>query len=110
MFDWSILALDTMQKFTLIAVRLGTMITVAPVFGSPQFPVRAKIVTTLTLSILLFPIVSAIPSQLPASMGQFYFYIITEFIVGIILGFITMITLNCQSANTNHPRGQIKVI
>ena len=94
MIDTSIISIAMLQKLLLIAVRVGALFAVAPVLGSTQVPVKTRIVVSLVIALLLFPIVAVEAGKLPCTFPVFFLCIGKEFLVGLVIGFITMLVLN----------------
>jgi flagellar biosynthetic protein FliR len=94
MIDISALSLVTLQKYFLIAVRVGTVFAIAPVLGSSQVPDRTKIVIGLVLALIIYPVVKVGPGPLPCGLGMYVIYLMQEFLVGLVIGFVTMLFLN----------------
>ena len=74
----------------LVALRVGGVVVAAPVFSSPAFPVKAKVVFTAAIAILVAPVAAALPHTHldldPAAL-------IGEATVGLLIG-LTLMLMN----------------
>lgn len=71
--------------FLLIFCRMGTAIMLLPGFGEIYVPMRARLFIALLFSILLVPVLHALP-PVPATMPALVYIIIAEILVGAFLG------------------------
>jgi flagellar biosynthesis protein FliR len=94
MIDVSVLSLAVVQKYLLIAIRVGTLFAIAPLLGSGQIPAMTKIIIGLVLALILYPVVHVAPQHLPCPLSVYVIYILQEFMVGLVIGFATMLFLN----------------
>jgi flagellar biosynthetic protein FliR len=94
MIDLGALSLVTLQKYFLIAVRVSTVFAIAPVLGSAQVPDRTKIIIGLVVALIMYPVVKVGPGPLPCGLGLFTIYLMQEFLVGLVIGFVTMLFFN----------------
>lgn len=94
MIDLSPISLEMLQKAALIVVRVGTVFAIAPVMGSAQIPNSSKVFIGIVFALLLYPIIIVPAGVLPCSMGVFFTYILKEFLVGLTIGFITMLVIS----------------
>lgn len=68
-------------------MRVGMMMTVAPIFGSRLMPVRARIVAALVITLVLLPIIPEVPAIDPLSAAGFLIAV-QQLLIGMIMGFI----------------------
>lgn len=75
---------------SLVFVRIGALLFTMPLFGEANIPVLIKIVTTLSLTIGLYPILP--PAWLPSadlSILAFVGYVLRELFLGLAIGFVS---------------------
>ncbi len=91
--DWLPLTVDQIQYFLLVFVRISTVIALVPIFGSYQIPAQIKVAISLTLAIILLPVIMAAKPQIPGSFTVALFMIlaIKEAMVGLAIGFVTQL-------------------
>ena len=87
---------DIMQNhlglFFLILTRISGVFMIAPFFGSINIPIYLRVGASFAISLVLFPIVDAQFSlQIPETLLGYALAIITELIVGWLIGFSAMI-------------------
>lgn len=75
--------------FLLILVRISGIFITAPIFGSRNIPVYVKAGLSMVLSYILLPMISQNQGALPGQFLPFVLLIIGEFLVGLILGFVS---------------------
>ncbi len=75
--------------FAIIFTRISGMIMSAPLFSTFPIPIQVKIWLTALVSFILFPIISStLPFSVPASFPELSIYLLREFGVGFMIGFI----------------------
>ncbi len=67
-------------------MRIGAMVGVAPVFGSGMVPVRIRLVLTLALTLLLFPVLPPMPAVEPLSAPGLLVSV-QQVLIGLAIGF-----------------------
>jgi flagellar biosynthetic protein FliR len=89
--DWLPFTVDQIQYFLLIFVRISTIIALIPIFGSYQIPPQIKVALSLTLAIIMFPVIMAAKPVFPAgfSVALFMMLVVKEAMVGLAIGFVT---------------------
>jgi len=81
-------ALNHVDTFLLVFVRMTGLFVVAPIFGRRNVPVQLKIGISFILTIILFnTMLLSIPDYFN-SIYQYGFLIVREFLVGITLGYV----------------------
>ncbi|MDH4127430.1 MAG: flagellar biosynthetic protein FliR [Spirochaetota bacterium] len=86
------LLIGKFQFFLLIMMRMFGMVAVAPFFSSAIIPMRIKVVLTLGITIVIFPILSTkVPIQIPHGIFDYFFLIGNELIVGLTIGLLLSI-------------------
>ncbi|MEG6585896.1 flagellar biosynthetic protein FliR [Dendrosporobacter sp. 1207_IL3150] len=78
---------SSLGVFLLIFVRISGIFIVTPIFGSRNIPVYIKAGLALAISMILFPIVSQTNVVLPENVLLFTFMMISELMVGWIIGY-----------------------
>jgi flagellar biosynthesis protein FliR len=88
--DFASVTTNQIQAFLLVFVRIATMISLLPIFGSQNIPIHVKAGFAFFISIILFPTIinSGIP-VFPVATGLFILLIIKEIVIGIIIGFVS---------------------
>ncbi|WP_054260262.1 flagellar biosynthetic protein FliR [Propionispora sp. 2/2-37] len=75
--------------FLLIFTRVSGMFVTAPVFGSRNLPVYAKAGLALALTYILFPLFFNTDIQIPDAILPYSLLVLKEFVVGLLLGFVS---------------------
>jgi len=83
-----ILEVETLKLFALVMVRFSGLMVAAPVLGSRNFPVVAKIGLTGLAAILITPSVAALDQTLPGETVPFALLAIGELLIGLVMGFV----------------------
>lgn len=79
------------EKFLLIILRVGGIMTVAPIFGHRNVPSMLKIGLILMISIILLPTLSGTPIEMPKELFAMTGVLAKEVIAGLAFGFISML-------------------
>ncbi len=74
--------------FILIAARIGGMVFTAPILGSRNFPIPAKIGLIFFTSLTLFPMISTDLVVDVTNNYQFIFLLINELLTGVFMGLV----------------------
>lgn len=101
MFDFLSYGADKLQAFMLVNFRLGGLMLAAPVLGSHAIPHLVKLGLTVTLAILLMPLI--LGAELPAvgSLADVTALGVKEFMVGVIIGLtFKMLIYSLQTAGS----------
>ncbi|MCF8067777.1 MAG: flagellar biosynthetic protein FliR [Desulfobacterales bacterium] len=77
---------DQFKIFLLVLTRVSIVLFLFPVFSTTVFPNTAKAAFCLVIAFLLFPVVSVSPHLFPENMVQFMILMVSELILGMILG------------------------
>jgi flagellar biosynthetic protein FliR len=72
--------------FLLVLVRLTAALMVFPVLSDPSINARARFLTALAVSFILFPLLKPMLPQLPALTSDMFLFLFGEIITGILLG------------------------
>ncbi len=88
-----ILEIQTIQfeTFLFILLRVGGIMTVAPLFGHKNIPKTVKIGFISIISLILVPIVPAPEIGLSAGLGEIFIIAVKEVSMGLLLGFVSKI-------------------
>lgn len=78
---------QTAFAFMLIFARIGAMVMTLPGIGDRTVPPRVRLVFALTLSLILFPLVSTVFPELPNAMNAMIAAIVGELLIGMAIGF-----------------------
>jgi flagellar biosynthetic protein FliR len=84
---------QTAFVFMLIFARIGAMAMSLPGIGDRTVPPRVRLVFALTLSIILFPLVSKLFPGIPDTLNAMIAAIVTELLVGMAIGFTVRIII-----------------
>ena len=84
--DLQLLPIDKFQAFLICAARVTAFLSAIPVIFSTQSPRLIKAGLAIMTSLVLFPIMSPFIPKVPLQTGSFLLLIISETIVGLILG------------------------
>jgi flagellar biosynthetic protein FliR len=87
--------------FLLIVVRISGMFITAPVFGSHNVPGQVKVALALLVSYILFPAVFQLNVTLPDAFVPYMMLLISEFLVGLILGFASSFVFSAVQMTGN---------
>lgn len=85
--------------FLLIVSRLTGMIMLAPVFGARSVPMLIKIGVTVSLAIVIYPLIQATKPEIPSELLLYTGILVKEILAGLVMGFIIYtITITLQGA------------
>ncbi len=79
---------EIFKVFVLVLVRVSGLLVSAPILGSGNIPVMAKVGLASMTALLLAPVVSAPAAPIPVDFGAFGALAVGEFLIGLILGFV----------------------
>jgi flagellar biosynthetic protein FliR len=79
------------QVFLLILVRMFGMFVVAPFFSSGVIPFRIRAVFSVYVTACVFPMVVSTIGSIPESMYSYVLLIVSEVVIGILIGFLVSI-------------------
>lgn len=83
--------------FTLVLARVGALIMTAPIFGSKAVPMQARVLITLSITLLVTPLVAAQPPADMTNLLTYARYLASEALIGLLLGFgITLLLTGIQ--------------
>jgi flagellar biosynthetic protein FliR len=79
---------ETLKLFTLVMIRFSGLVVSAPVLGSRNFPVIAKIGLAATVAMLITPLLPALETPLPSEPLPFLLLAASEVTIGLLMGFV----------------------
>jgi flagellar biosynthetic protein FliR len=82
---WVTWSLGQFQSFLLILMRVAPILFMMPILGSRNVPALIKIALSLTVTLILLPLVSMNPRVFPAEPFHFAFFLLAELMIGLIL-------------------------
>jgi flagellar biosynthetic protein FliR len=82
-------SVEQIQFFFLMWSRILAMLAIFPIFGSSNVPWQLKVGLSLLLSLILFPILSTRPVEIPTHLLAYAILVIKEILVGLVIGFAT---------------------
>lgn len=83
-----LLPLETIQAFLICAARVTSLFSAMPVFGSAQVPVRVRVTLSITIALVIFPVLPQILPNTTLSPITMGILIAKETMVGLMIGFI----------------------
>jgi flagellar biosynthetic protein FliR len=87
------IALKT-DVFLLIMARVGGIFLIGPVFSNRAIPRQVKVLLTLIISMLMFVGLNLKTPVAPTNLGPFTVYLLSEVIIGLIIGFVAQMTFS----------------
>jgi flagellar biosynthetic protein FliR len=95
MTDTALLNWTLSQVFSLLVImtRVGPLIFLMPIIGSPSVPTQVKALTTLATSLVLLPVINVSANQLPQSAVGLAIFVGSEITVGAILALFARLVL-----------------
>ena len=85
--EFPVISQNLVISFSLVLVRVGSLIGTMPLFGEQLVPMRVKAGLSLVIAILLFPVVSSFVPPVPDSFLPLFFMMFSEALIGAALGF-----------------------
>lgn len=92
--DLFALVQNQIGMFLLIFVRVSGIFTAAPVFGARNVPLLVKAGMALIFSLILLPLLSQHPPAMPGNFLVYFLFVIKEYLVGLIIGFIASLVFS----------------
>ena len=74
--------------FLLILCRWAGMIMLAPVFGAREVPGVVKLILVASLSLIVYPLISAAQPSIPSELLPYIAIVSKEVFVGLVIGFV----------------------
>ncbi len=78
--------------FLLIMARVGGIFLTGPVYSNRMIPRQVRILMTVILSLIMFTGLQFKTPVIPAKIGPFTLYLISEIMVGLVIGFVAQLT------------------
>ena len=72
--------------FTLVLTRVSGLVMTAPIFGTPDVPVRVRALLAVALALLITPMYSGTTVDDPGTLPNYLVYIGGEALIGLLLG------------------------
>jgi flagellar biosynthetic protein FliR len=85
LLNWT---LNNLLSLLVIMTRVGPLVFLMPVIGSPSVPTQVKALFTLVLALILVPIIHVSPDSFPKSPFGYLVFVGTEIIFGAVLAFL----------------------
>lgn len=82
------ISVGQIEIFFLVFIRIGALLFMAPIFGSPNVKIRVKIGLALCLTFLLHPVISLRPPEPIGSLWGLSVGLFGELLIGIVIGFM----------------------
>jgi len=83
--------------FTLVLARVGALIMTAPIFGSKAVPMQARALITISITLLVTPMVATSPPEDMTNLLTYARYLASEALIGVLLGFgVTLLLTGIQ--------------
>ena len=79
------------KSFFLILIRVSVILTMLPFFSARIIPILTKVGLALIISIVLFPVIDNGMVEFPDNLWGMIQLVITEFIIGMILGLLVQL-------------------
>jgi flagellar biosynthetic protein FliR len=83
--------LEHFQSFLFVLARLLGLFLVAPFFSSDSISFTLKMIFSFMISLIVYPIVARYMPQIPGHMINYGIVVISELLIGVIIGFIVSI-------------------
>ncbi|NIA13081.1 MAG: flagellar biosynthetic protein FliR [Nitrospiraceae bacterium] len=88
MDEFLVIEVEVFKVFVLVLVRISGLVITAPLLGSRNFPLVAKIGITGLTAMLITPSVAALSSTLPSEALPFGLLAVGEVLIGLSIGFV----------------------
>lgn len=88
----TIFAVEVFRLFILVMIRFTGLLVSAPVLGSSNFPVIAKVGLAALSAMLVTPMLDALPAPLPTETLPYIMMGLGELLIGLMMGFVLTLT------------------
>jgi len=78
--------------FLLVLARVGGIFLIGPIFSNRVIPYQARVLMTVMLAMVLFSGLRLNAPVIPAQLGPFTLFLVSEMIIGLIIGFVAQFT------------------
>jgi flagellar biosynthetic protein FliR len=82
------LSLNEFTLFTLVLGRVAGIFSSLPLFGGERVPMNIRVVLTLALTLVCFPILKLSPQTLPSDFPSLFLIVVAETLIGFTLGIV----------------------
>ncbi|MHC4605406.1 MAG: flagellar biosynthetic protein FliR [Planctomycetota bacterium] len=82
---------DDVQVFLLVFFRITGLMMTAPLFGGDTVPRRVRVLLSLVMAVLLFPLVDTSHVVVYPNLSFYFLTVLMELAVGLVLGFSAML-------------------
>ena len=82
------LSLNEFTLFTLVLGRVAGIFSSLPLFGGERVPMNIRVLLTLALTLVCFPILKLSPQSLPSDFPSLFLIVIAEALIGFTLGIV----------------------
>lgn len=103
------------QFFLVAFTRAIGFLSILPLFGGVNVPNRIRVVLAFFLSYMAFPILTQLGYEIPTSLGAFFFVLVGELLIGLVMGFFVYLIfiafqLAAQIFSTSFGLGFVEVV
>jgi len=82
------LSLNEFTLFTLVLGRVAGIFSSLPLFGGERVPRNIRVVLTLAMTLVCFPILKLTPQTLPSDFPSLFLVVVAETLIGFTLGIV----------------------
>lgn len=82
------LSLNEFTLFTIVLGRMAGILSALPLFGGQRVPMKFRVLLTLAMSLVFFPILKLVPHALPSDFPSLFLLVIAEALIGVTLGIV----------------------
>jgi flagellar biosynthetic protein FliR len=82
------LSLNEFTLFTLVLGRVAGIFSSLPLFGGERVPMNIRVLLTLAITLVCFPILKLSPQSLPSDFPSLFLVVISETLIGFTLGIV----------------------
>jgi flagellar biosynthetic protein FliR len=95
-FDFSTIPAIDYWIFLQVLARVSSLVAIAPIFGASQIPVQVKILLSMALSLVVWPLAFAAmhAEQVPSDIYSMSVALMGNAVIGIIMGFVVGLVLS----------------
>jgi flagellar biosynthetic protein FliR len=82
------LSINEFTLFTLVLGRVAGIFSSLPLFGGERVPMNIRVLLTLAMTLVCFPILKLTPQSLPSDFPSLFLIVIAEALIGFTLGIV----------------------
>lgn len=82
---------NNFQSFMMIFARIMGLFSLAPVYSSEAITFQMRVILAFLISLILFPVTADYLHSVPPGMGEYALVILSEALIGVLIGFIVSI-------------------